>query len=167
MFRIKKLIIAILNKLGHWELRFFSRNGDRRSHCSRAAIIITEIQIGQGNVVYHSEWDNFDALLTGIHGRPSIHLAEGIMLRETTGENEMVEGSSRIYLQRTKERSLAIDAPVSLPPFHVGTKRGPHIVVQQIKQPEINIIFRENARRVWLITVISRLVGSKERQNMA
>ena len=85
-------------------------------------------------------WDTFDAMLTGIHGRPSIHLAAGSMVQETTGELDMAEGSFRVYLQRTKERCLATDAPVSLPPFHVGTKWGPRMVVQQVEHPEINII---------------------------
>ena len=84
---------------------------------------------------------------------------------ETTGEHQMVEDSSRVYLQMTKKVSCNW-CPRITAIIPCSNKTGPTHSCATNLTSEINIISLENARRVWLIWAMSRLVGSKERQNM-
>ena len=70
-------------------------------------LLTSDKEIDRGNALFHSDWDNFEALLIGIHNKPSEHTATDIMLQETTGEHEVAKGSSRMFLPRTRERFLS------------------------------------------------------------
>ena len=129
------------------------------------SLLTSDKEIGRGNALFHSDWDNFEALLTGIHNKPSVHTAAGIMPQETTGEHEVAKGSSTMSLPRTRERYLH-NAPVSLPPFSVSIKRRPYMDIQQVQQYEGNVRTRCNATEAHLVWILCRFIGGQVKQSV-
>lgn len=129
--------------------------------------ITTDISVGDKNKVFHSGWDNFDALLTGLHGRPSIHMSAGIMLQEKSDDIHMTDeaSTSQMRVPRTGEKSFKSHS-ASLPPFNVSAKRGPSMTLIETEHPNSNIVAREDAKAKYLIWLISRMIGGREKQVM-
>lgn len=66
-----------------------------------SSLLNTNIVKGPDKIVFHSEWDNFDKLLTGIHERPSVHTAAGIMLQEASDSHTTAVDSSQLSIPKT------------------------------------------------------------------
>ena len=43
----------------------------------------SQIAKGEGNILFHSEWDNLNKILTNVHGSNVVNSAGGIMIQET------------------------------------------------------------------------------------
>ena len=56
--------------------------------------MLTSTKRGPANVVFHSEWDNFNQFLSGVHGSPMSNTAGGIMKQEVSDAAAQVELAS-------------------------------------------------------------------------
>lgn len=56
---------------------------DLSSACNDISTDLTpQIITGEGNTVFHSEWDNLNRITTNIHGSNGVNSAGGIMIQE-------------------------------------------------------------------------------------
>ena len=57
-----------------------------------------QIIYGEGNEVFHMEWDNFNKITTDVHGSIVVNSAGGIMIQEVkTGFNSDQERTLPLY----------------------------------------------------------------------
>ena len=80
---------------------------------------------GEGNVVFHCEWDNLNKTTTNIHGSNIVNSAAGIMLQEVKVGCESHNARTLPTVDKSQYCSLKIDTPETLPSLHftrVGTK---------------------------------------------
>lgn len=91
LYRSKQLLM-LLSRLGHCETYNFSlelETAVAEALEQTSSLLTLRIVTSPANVLFHSEWDNFDQFLTGIHGGPSLNVAAGIMLQETANPEDM------------------------------------------------------------------------------
>ena len=74
-----------------------------------------QIMTGKDNLVFHSEWDNLNKILTNVTGPNVVNSATGIMLQEQKKETSSAK-QPRPMLDGSKERSLKLERPIVLPP---------------------------------------------------
>lgn len=48
----------------------------------KSSLLTQRIVKSPGNILFHSEWDNFNQILTGVHGKPAFNTSAGFMLQE-------------------------------------------------------------------------------------
>ena len=75
-----------------------------------------QIVTGKDNLVFHSEWDNLNIILTNVTGPNVANSAAGIMLQEQKKETPSSAKQPRPMLNRSKERSLKLERPTVLLP---------------------------------------------------
>ena len=129
MYRSKKLTI-ILNKLGHCESYDFgleletamAKAIDEVSTCLTPQIIT-----GEGNAIFHCEWDNLNKILTNVHGTNVVNSAGGIMIQETKPGFETTKVRTLPQYDRSNDRSIRVDTPEALPGVHIYTRVGPKL----------------------------------------
>ena len=71
---------------------------------------------GEDNLVFHSEWDNLNKILTKVTGPNAVNSAAGIMLQEQKKETTSSSQQPWAVLNRSKELSLKPDRPTVVPP---------------------------------------------------
>ena len=84
------LSTSIMNKYGHCENYDFSLEFEIAVATfleQKSSFLISDIKIGQGNALFHSDWDNFGAVFTGMHNKTHVHMEAGTMLQEKTARN--------------------------------------------------------------------------------
>ena len=104
------------------------------------------------NVVFHSEFDNFDQLINDVSGGGSIHTAHGIVLQEV----KETDGLSNIVtpaLERSGQRSLHLE-DVSLPDCYVAVRKDPKMHIVRLSYEEGSAALSLSGRRqmVWLMS---------------
>ena len=85
LYRSKQLV-TILNRLGHCESYDYGlelQSAMAKALDETSTLLTPQIVIGDGNVVFHSEWDNLNKILTNVHGSNVVNSAGGIMVQET------------------------------------------------------------------------------------
>ena len=82
------------------------------------------IVTGEGNVVFHCEWDNLKKTTTNAHGNNIVNSAGGIMLQEIKPGFESSKTRLLPIIDKSQQRSLKVDTPETLPPLHF-TRVGP------------------------------------------
>ena len=75
-----------------------------------------QIVTGKDNLVFHSEWDNLNNILTNVTGPNVVNSAAGIMLQEQKKETTSSAKQPRPMLNRSKERSLKLERSTVLLP---------------------------------------------------
>ena len=85
LYRSKQLA-TILNRLGHCESYDFGLELEcvmAKTLDETSMFLTPHIAKGEGNVLFHSEWDNLNKIFTNVHGSNVVNSAGGIMIQET------------------------------------------------------------------------------------
>ena len=165
LYRSRQLV-TLLNRLGHSESYAFSLELEDAVGVAleqSSTLLTSRIVRSPGNVVFHSEWDNFNQFLTSVHGSPAFNAAAGIMLQES----DQVEGggpSNLPTIPRTKQRSQIQNAPVPLPSCITRQKKGPSLEVKTVHHPQENTAALGDAMNVYLIWAFCRKACSYKQQ---
>ena len=141
LYRSRQLV-TLLNRLGHCENYLFSVELETAVAAAldqTSSILTPRIVKSPENVVFHSEWDNFNQLLTGLHGRPAFNTAAGIMLQEAERSERTQTHINPISVSRTRERTLKLNSPPPLPPFHISNRKGPDMELPIVHQSHDNM----------------------------
>ena len=74
--------------------------------------------MGEGNLVFHCEWDNLNKIKTNVFGNNVVNSAGGIMIQEVKTGFE-IETTRRLPNQkRSDQGNMHVDTPESIPPLH-------------------------------------------------
>ena len=119
--------------------------------CSHKPQIIT----GEGNAIFHCEWDNLNKILTNVHGTNVVNSAGGIMTQETNPGCATTKVRTLPLYDRSKDRGLKDDIPETLPEVYIYTRVGPLHPQQQVYNDSMQEYY------VWFIC---RMVGSDGNQ---
>ncbi|KAK3084587.1 hypothetical protein FSP39_015968 [Pinctada imbricata] len=161
LFRSKQLL-AILNRLGHCENATFASELEVAiSEAVEAAssLLTSKIAKGPCNALFHSEWDNFNQMLSGIHGSPMCNIAGGIMLQET---KEVEHGSIEDSIGIPQSDTYSVTS-TALPDYFVR-KRGPAMNISEQNEPAQNAATAVESMRKYLTWAICRQISSKGKQ---
>ncbi len=86
LYRSKHLT-QISNRLGHCESYSFGlelETAIAKALDEQSTHLTPNIICGEGNAVFHSEWDNLNKITTNIHGSNMVNSAGEIMIQERT-----------------------------------------------------------------------------------
>ena len=127
LFRSRQLT-TILTRLGHCESYDFGlelETAISKALDEESSFLTPHIICGEGNAVFHSEWDNLNRITTNIHGSNVVNSAGGIMVQETKPDTEPNNQRTLPLYDRSKQRSLTIETPETLPPLTLYKRDGP------------------------------------------
>ena len=127
LFRSKQLNM-ILHRLGHSESYDFAlelETAQAKALDEALTYLTPQIVTGEGNDVFHCEWDNLNKTTTNVHGSNIVNSAGGIMLQEVMPGFESSKVRTLPTIDKSQQRSLIIDTPETLPPF-IFSRIGPH-----------------------------------------
>ena len=131
LYRSKQLT-TILNRLGHCESYSFGlelETAMAKAIDEADSYLTPQIVTGENNIVFHSEWDNLNKILTNVSGSNVVNSAAGIMLQEqkkdSTTSSVMTPPTNSKKSKRTKKRSLDVDRPETLPAKVIYSRKGP------------------------------------------
>ena len=168
LYRSRQLV-TLLNRLGHCENYLFSVELETAVAAAldqTSSILTPRIVKSPENVVFHSEWDNFNQLLTGLHGRPAFNTAAGIMLQEAERSERTQTHINPISVSRTRERTLKLNSPPPLPPFHISNRKGPDMELPIVHQSHDNMTALLQGLKVYLIWAFCRKASSTDKQQV-
>ena len=80
-----KHLVTILNRLGHCESYDFElelETAMAKALDETSTLLTPQIVKGEGTILFHSEWDNLNKILTNVHGHNVVNSAGGIMVQE-------------------------------------------------------------------------------------
>ena len=80
---------------------------------------------GKDNLVFHSEWNNLNKVLTNVTGPNIVNSAARIMLLEQEKETTSSAKQPRPMLDRSKERSLKLEPPTVFSPKVIYKRTAP------------------------------------------
>lgn len=138
LFRSKQLL-TLLNRFGHCESSTFAIELEGAIDMAleqKSTLLTPQIVKAPNNVLFHSEWDNFNQNLTSIHGKSAINTAGGIMLQESEGVTP--DNLNKSLPSIPKQSYGPSIPPTSLPSFHIAKRKGPVMDIQSISQPGEN-----------------------------
>ncbi len=126
LFR-SKCLTTILHRFGHSESYYFGLELETalaKAQDDVSTYLTPQIVTGEGNVVFHCEWDNLNKTTTNVYGNNIVNSAGGIMLQEI--KPGLASSKARLLpiLDKSQQRSLKVDTPDTLPPLHF-TRVGP------------------------------------------
>ena len=114
-----------------------------------------QIVTGKDNLVFHSEWDNLNKILTNVTGPNAVNSAAGIMMQEQKKETTPSAKQPRSVLDRSKERSVKLERPTVLPPKVIYKRTGPVFPEAAVlSPPRANVTeysLRAKERLVWFL----------------
>lgn len=168
LFRSKQLT-TILNRLGHSESYDFGL--ELETAMAKALDEVStyrthQIVTGEGNLVFHCEWDNLNKTTTSVHSTNIVNSAGGIMVQEVKPGFESNKVRMLPIIDKSKQRSLKVDTPETLPPLHFP-RVGPKFPDGSSFTPpaENDVVFAAKMKEyyVWLLT---RYIGSNREQSV-
>ena len=127
LYRSKQLT-TILSRLGHCETYDFGLELETtvaKALDGVSSSLTPQILTGEGNAVFHLEWDNLNKITTNIRGSNMVNSAAGIMIQEVRPGFEVSHDRKLPLLERSKIRSLNAEAPETLAPVHIFGRVGP------------------------------------------
>ena len=137
LFRSKQLT-TILNRLGHCESYHF---GEELETAIAKAIdenqeyITPEILGAEHNLVFHSEWDNLNKVLTNVTGSNIVNSAGGIMLQEVS---ESSTPASKKLPKSSRDKTRTIEPSIRiLPPLEIYKRVGPRFPAEASITPPV------------------------------
>lgn len=122
-----KLLTTILNRLGHSESYDFGLELETalaKALDEKSSHLTPQIIKGEGNIVFHCEWDNLNKTTTNVHGTNIVNSAGGIMIQEVKPEAENSNVRTLPIIDKSRQRSLKVNTPETLPPL-AFTRIGP------------------------------------------
>jgi hypothetical protein len=131
-----------------------------------SSLLTTRIVKSPANVLFHSEWDNFNQILTGLHGRPAFNTSAGIMLQESLHIDSVPQHTNLPAIPRTKERKLQLDTPAPLPPCYITKRKGPDMELHSIQQPDRNSTALQKGLKVYFIWAFCRKASGNDKQQV-
>ena len=158
LYRSKQLT-TILNRLCHCESYSFGlelETAMAKAIEESNTYLTPQIVTGEGNILFHSEWDNLNKIKTNITGSNVVNSAAGIMLQEYKEGATPPTDRNHPLAKRTKERTLHVDAPTVLAPVTLYTRDGPQFPENAVltPPPENDVAFQscENEHLIWFIS---------------
>ena len=160
-----KLLTTILARLGHCETYDFGlelETAIAKALDEVSTTLTPQIIKGEGNEVFHFEWDNMNKITTNIHGSNVVNSTAGIMIQEVKSGYSATDERVHPVYKRDMKRSLKVDTPETLAPVHIYNRTGPKLPegATFTPPPENNVEFSKALREyeIWLMT---RVAGSK------
>ena len=117
---IQKKLTTILNKLGHSESQDFGLEMETaltKALDEVSTHLTPQIVKGEGNIVFHCEWDNLNKTTSSIHGSNIVNRVGGIMVQEVNSECENSDVRTLPVIDKSLQWSLKVDTPATLPPL--------------------------------------------------
>ena len=155
LYRSRQLT-TILNRLGHCESYDFGlelETSIAKALEDKSTHLTPQIVCGEGNIVFHSEWNNLNKITTNIHGSNVVNSAGGIMIQETVpGTLSNTERTLPLY-DRNKQRSLTVDTPKTLPPVTIYNRVNPKFPENAIFSSPDNEVLTASLQEyyIWLL----------------
>ena len=121
LFRCKKLT-TILNRLGHSESYDFGLEMETalaKALDEVSTHLTPQIVKGEGNIVFHCEWDNLNKTTSSVHGSNIVNSAGGIMVQEVNSEFEHSDVRTLPVIDKSLQRSLNVDTPSNSAAFDI------------------------------------------------
>jgi len=166
LFRSRQLTM-ILHRLGHSESYDFGLELE-----TALAQVLDEVSTyqtpqivtGEGNLVFHCEWDNLNKTTTNVHGSNIVNSAGGIMVQEVKPGFESNKVRMLPIIDKSQQRSLKVDTPKTLPPLHF-TRVGPKFPDgSSFIPPAENDVVYATKMQEYYIWLFSRYIGSSGKQ---
>lgn len=163
MYR-SKLLTTILARLGHCESYDFGlelETAIAKALDEVSTTLTPQIIKGEGNEVFHFEWDNMNKITTNIHGHNVVNSTAGIMIQEIKpGFTASEERILPVY-KRSSVRALNVDTPETLAPVHIYNRVGPKLPERAtFTQPTQNDDVYLKAKREYDGWLLARIIGS-------
>ena len=164
LYRSRQLT-TILSRLGHCETYDFSLELETalaKALDEISTSLTPQIITGDGNEVFHLEWDNMNKITTNIHGCNVVNSTGGIMIQEVKpGFSTTNQDRTLPLYERNKNRSIKVDAPETLAPVHIYTRVGPRFPQGAVfTPPEENSEVFSKCIQEYLVWLFVRVVGS-------
>ena len=164
LYRSKQLT-TILSRLGHCETYDFGLELETalaKALDEVSTSLTPQIITGEGNEVFHLEWDNMNKITTNIHGSNVVNSTGGIMIQEVKPGFDVnnKERTLPIY-KRSMTRSLKVDTPEILAHIHIYSRVGPKFPKGAVfTPPTINSEVYSKCIQDYHVWSLARLVGS-------
>lgn len=166
LFRSKQLTM-ILHRLGHSESYDFGLELETalaKALDEVSTYLTPQIVTGEGNVVFHCEWDNLNKTTTNVHGSNIVNSAGGIMVQEIKPGFESPKVRTLPIIDKSQQRSLKVDTPETLPPLHF-TRVGPKFPDgSSFTPPAENDAVYATKMQEYYVWLFSRYIGSSGKQ---
>ena len=94
--------------------------------------LMPQIVSGESNEVFHND---LNKILTNVTGSNIVNSAIGIMLQEAKGDTGSTSERTLPTAARSKERSLKVDAPTTLPPVTIYNRIEPNFPENAVFSP--------------------------------
>jgi len=117
-----KLLTTFLARLVHCETYDFGlelETAIAKALDKVSTTLIPQIIKGEGNEVFHFEWDNMNIITTNIHGSNVVNSTAGIMIQEVKSGFSATDDRVLPVYKRDTKRSLKVDTPETLAPVHI------------------------------------------------
>ena len=117
LFRSKQLNM-ILHRLGHsksydYALELETALANALDEVS--TYLTPQIVTGEGNLLFHCEWDNLNKTTTNVHGSNIVNSAGGIMIQEIKLGFKNINARRLPVMDKSQQRSMTIGTPEILP----------------------------------------------------
>ena len=172
LYRSKQLT-TILSGLGHCETYDFGLELETalaKALDEASTSLTPQIITGEGNKVFHLEWDNMNKITTNIHCSNVVNSTGGIMIQEVKqGFNVNVKDRTLPIYKRSMARSLKVDTPETLAPIQIYNRVGPKFPLGAVfTPPTANSEVYSKCIQVYQVWLLARIVGSSgEKQLVA
>ena len=160
-----KQLTTILNRLGHCETYDFGLEleASLAKALDEVSINLTQqIITGEGNDVFHLEWDNLNKVTTNIHDSNVVNSTGGIMIQEVKHGFDATSQHWMLPLyERSKMCPLKVDTPETLSPVRIYNQVGPAFPVGTVVSPLVaNTEVTLQCLRKCHVWSLARVVGS-------
>ena len=122
MFRSKQLT-TMLNRLGHSEYYEFGlelETAMTKVIDEVSTYLTPQIITGEGNAIFHCEWDNLNKIMTNIHRSNVVNSAGGIMIQETNPGFEITQRRTLPQYESSKDvMSFKVNTTETLPEVNI------------------------------------------------
>jgi len=129
----------------------------------KSIYLTPQIVIGEGNLLFHCEWDNLNITTTNVHGSNTVNSAGGIMIQEIKPGFENINARRLPVMDKTQQRSLTIGTPEILSSLHF-TRVGPQFPDDSSFKAPVKNDTVYGAKMLEYYVVFSRYTGRGGRQ---
>ena len=166
-----KQLTSILNRLGHCESYDFGREletAQAKALEEVSSLLTPQIVTGEGNLIFHSEWDNLNKIMTNVNGSNVVNSAGGIMIQESKPDCDVTQCMRTLPVYaRSKERSLNMEHSQSLPVVHIYNINGPKFPLDASFTPPLENTERwSTAMLEYHVWILTRTIGSHGHQQV-
>ena len=166
LFRSKQLT-TILHRLGHSESYDFGLELETalaKALDEVSTYLTPQIVTGEGNIVFHCEWDNLNKTTTSVHGSNIVNSAGGIMVQEVRPGCETSKVRMLPIINKSQQRSLKVNTPETLPPLQFS-RVGPKFPEGSSFTPPVeNDTVYATKMQEYYVWLFSRYIGSNGKQ---